>query len=108
MTDQPVIDPEAIYSLKESVALTGLRYHVLSHAIQSGRLPAERGKQWRYDIRGCDLIAWRQHRAMQSDRPSAEFLQLRSRLWVIVPSLTDDQMRSLVEFAEGLIGERPR
>jgi DNA-binding XRE family transcriptional regulator len=54
-----MIDPDAVYTLKECAALTGRSYHRITNAVERGRLIAIQNDRRQYQVRGSDLIAWR-------------------------------------------------
>jgi DNA-binding XRE family transcriptional regulator len=54
-----MIDPDAVYTLKDCAALTGRPYHRITNAVERGRLVAIRNARAQYQVRGSDLIAWR-------------------------------------------------
>jgi hypothetical protein len=64
-----MIDPEAIYTLKECAALTG-PYLQVADAVEHGRLIATCGEHGHYRVRGADLITWRDR-----DSPPRAFLE---------------------------------
>jgi len=66
----PMIDPDAIYTLKDCAAATERSYHRVVNAVHRGRLVATRNQRMSYQVRGADLIAWRDRVA-----PAREFAE---------------------------------
>lgn len=54
-----MIDPEGIYTLKACTTLTDRPYHRITNAVERGRLIATRSECGSYQVRGADLLTWR-------------------------------------------------
>jgi DNA-binding XRE family transcriptional regulator len=54
-----MIDPAGSYTLKDCSALTGRPYHRVANAVERGRLIATRSECGSYQVRGADLLTWR-------------------------------------------------
>jgi len=99
------IDHDATYSLRSAIAATSVPYSGIATALQRGDLPSTRNRNWGYEIRGSDLLAWMEtYQPFQPQAPQAHHLSAHHRrLRDLIPPLSDEQASELVVQAEGLL-----
>ena len=62
-----VIDPKAVYTAEETYEILGVKRNTLYQLIRDGQLKAIPSKQFKYLVRGCNLIKY-----MDSYAPAVE------------------------------------
>jgi len=91
-----MIDPDAVYTLTECATLTGRSYHQVTNAVQRGRLVATRTQGPSYQVRGADLIAWRDRVPHPHEFAEPVYRPLPSQASLVSPpTLTAEGIRTL-------------
>jgi DNA-binding XRE family transcriptional regulator len=92
-----MIDPEAISTLNDCAAVTGHRYLRIANAVERGRLIAIRSDRGHYQVRGSDLIAWRDRVSIPGEFLEPVYRQVPPKPTRTPPSerLTADEIRRI-------------
>jgi hypothetical protein len=96
------IDPDAIYTLTQAFPLSGVSYARFSAALSRGDLPSTRSKRWAYQIRGSDLMTWRDrvHGEWPEPPESQTSPGPRETLIEILRRLSDEEIAVLLHMAQ--------